>query len=102
VTDEKPKVTLKVSDLIFGLFAMAIVVPIFAVPAQAVYEVVHWLQEASWVNYDWYMLTGYSVDQVDLGPELKGATSILRWLMDTWVSLPFTIIAGGIYSAIVD
>ena len=102
MTEEKPKVTLKLGDLLIGLFAMIIMLPMFAVPAQAVYEVVHWLREASWVNYDWYMLTGYSVDQVDLGPDLKGATSTLRWVMHTWVSLPFTIVASGIFRAIVD
>ncbi len=100
--DEKPTASLKISDLFIGLLGLAIMVPLFAVPAQAAYEVVHWLQQASWLNYDWYMLTGYSVDQVDLGSDLQGATAILRWLMDTWVSLPFTIVAGGIFSAIVN
>ena len=100
--DDESKATLKLSDIAIGLFAMVIVLPMFAVPAQAVLEIIHWLQEASWVNYDWYMLTGYSVEQVDLGPELKGATTVLRWLMDTWISLPFSIVAGGIFLSIVD
>ncbi len=102
MTEERPEVKIKIGDIFLGIFATAVVLPMFAVPAQAAYEIVYWLREANWLNFDWYMLLGYTVEQVDLGPDLKGATAVLRWIMDTWVSLPVTLIAGGIFKAIVD
>jgi hypothetical protein len=102
VKEEEPKANLKASDLLLGIVAMVLVLPMFAVPAQAAFELFYWLREASWLNYDWYMLLGYTVEQVDLGPDMKGATAVVRWLMDTWISLPITLIFGGIFTAIID
>jgi hypothetical protein len=77
-------------------------VPAFALPMQIVVELAHWMQTATWLNYDWYMLTGTTVEEVDLGLDLLGATYVVRWLMDTWVSLPFAAISGAIFLALAD
>ena len=101
MSEPQQKSSIKASDLIIGLLALLLMLPIFAVPTQAAFEVIYWLREASWLNYDWYMLTGYNAEEIDLGPDLKGMTTLVRWLMDSWVSIPFSVVAGGIFRAIV-
>jgi len=78
-----------------ALFAM------FSIPLQAVIEVLNWLSAAEWENYDWYWFLGESTAASLAATELQGANIVIRYILDSWISLPIGFVGLLVYSAII-
>ena len=98
---DQEEVDFTLNDLMLTLFAMAVVLPMFALPAQILIEGFVWLRDAEFMNYDWYDFLGADLTNTLTSTDYAGVNKIVAWVLDAWVSIFPTGIAAFVYASLI-
>ena len=78
------------------ILVLAAGVASLAVPVQGFIEVLVWLKTAEWANYDWYWYLGDDRGASLTDTHLEGLNKVIGYVLNSWISLPFSIVGGVI------
>ena len=89
-----------ISDAIGTFFHVVLLVAagfgVISVGVQGIIELVGWLRDAVWHNYDWYWYFGVPEGANLWETEFKGLNFLISEALNSWITAPFGVVGFAI------